>query len=127
MSVHMNLKFKTSEILKILKTNRETHKKDYEDSVVEYRKAALIALKKKLEEAENAQNITKISLNISLTIPRSFVKDYDAVISMLSATTDEIIELDSTQYQQLILDEWDWKQQFASSVTAYNPKFGAGI
>jgi hypothetical protein len=46
-------------------------------------------------------------------------KDYDRVIRMLEMTVDEIITIGAVEFQQYVMDDWTWKEQFTASNSAY--------
>jgi hypothetical protein len=110
------VKIKVSDLLKHLKTNRAIHAKDYEEAMLGYRKAILDELKAKQIVA--CQNLD-ISHHLNTIRPKSFEKDYDSIIAMLEWTTDKEVELDPVQFKQYVQDEWNWKQEFATSTAIY--------
>ena len=52
--------------------------------------------------------------------PRTYAKEYETAIAMLEWTVDDVIELDSSQFQNFVLDDWSWKKQFSDSNTLYS-------
>lgn len=53
--------------------------------------------------------------------PRSYLADYDRAIAMLQWSEDEHIEFTQQEFDQYILDNWSWKQDFMLT----NSKYGA--
>ena len=47
--------------------------------------------------------------------PPCHVADYDRALAMVEAHQEEQVELDSSDFGRLVLDEWDWKGDFNSS------------
>ena len=51
--------------------------------------------------------------------PTSYEKDYDKAIRMVLLCQDKTITLDDRQFDQLVLDEWDWKANFSTTTAMY--------
>lgn len=110
---------KRSELLEILKKNREQHKLDYKEAVEGYRGAKIKALEEALEKVKTEENPEKTSLNVSLNKPVNYVSEYTQIIDMLEMSVDEIINLDSDSFQAYIKDNWSWKRSFMLSNSSY--------
>lgn len=59
------------------------------------------------------------SIDTNVLIPQSFVDAYDKAIQFIESDTREEIEMDYDFYRCVILDEWDWMEEFASNTLAY--------
>lgn len=57
-----------------------------------------------------------------LTTPEDHTKDYDRAIQMVEWSIEDTIELDTRQFQQLVMDEWEWKERFDTQIAAYKMK-----
>ena len=106
-------------LLAKLKENRNTHEQVYKDAVEKYKEAIVFYLKKALARAEKGK---KVNHYISVVEPTNNLKDYDRVIGMLEMSTQTTIQLDSNEYSQYVLDDWNWKDTFSNSSGLY----GAG-
>jgi hypothetical protein len=64
---------------------------------------------------------------VQLTVkqPVSHEKEYDKVIKNLELSTAEFVVLNTTDFNQYILDEWSWKQEFSSNLQAMT--FGSSM
>lgn len=51
--------------------------------------------------------------------PDSHENDYDAAITMLEMSVDETLTVPANLFRQLVMDEWDWKQDFEVTTSAY--------
>lgn len=110
---------KKSELLKTLKTNLETHKKDYKEAVEGFKKTA----QEKLEEHLNILKTEgKVILTIGLVVPEEYSKEYERIIRMLEMSTAEEITISETQFSQYVMDEWNWKRNFSVSSQMYGSK-----
>jgi hypothetical protein len=51
--------------------------------------------------------------------PQSYEKNYENVISQLKFSSDDVINLNSTEFQNYILDEWSFSKKFYMSSSNY--------
>ena len=115
------IKVHKSELLDIIKSNREKHVEDFKKSIKAYRVKAADLFTKELEKMVNGEEFTT---NIRLDKPESHIKDYDLIIGMLEMSVDDIIELEWNQFNQYVNDEWGWKPHFKTSVYSNSAYFG---
>lgn len=110
---------KRSELLEILRKNRDQHKLDYKEAVDGYRGAKIKALEDALEKVKSEEKPEKTSLNVSLNRPINYISEYTQIIDMLEMSVDEVIKLDSDSFQAYIKDNWSWKRSFMASNASY--------
>lgn len=106
-----------AELLKTLQTNRDNHRKIFEEALEGFRKAVVRELERRLEIAKANK---RVDLYIQLTQPVDQTKDYDRVIGMLNLSLDTEIELSETDYSCYVLDDWTWKKNFLTSNAFYS-------
>lgn len=111
-----NVKVKVVDLLEKLQENRAKHRGIFERAQVGYREKVIEVLDKMLADARANKRIVTA---IELPEPVDRTSDYDQAILMLSMTTDEEIELDARTFQQLVMDQWDWKEFFIASNSHY--------
>lgn len=114
-----SVKIKTNELLEVLKKNREIHVSDFNTAQEEYRKDAIVEMKKNLKQAQNGGDIV---VNSELVKPQNYVTSYDTAIKMLEMSADELVELTMQEFQQYVEDNWAWKGMFLASTSMYNAK-----
>jgi hypothetical protein len=110
------IRVKRAELLEALRKNRDTHKDTFEQATVGYRKRAIEELDSSLADAKAGK---KIRRSIGLVEPMNQTKDYDRVIRMLEMTVDDVVTIGATEFQQYVMDDWSWKEQFTASNSAY--------
>ncbi len=110
------IRVKRDELLKVLKENRTTHRDTFERATAGYRKRAIEELDASLRDAREGKKIRRA---IGLTEPMDQTKDYDRAIRMLEMTVDEIVTIGAHEFQQYVMDDWAWKEQFTASNSAY--------
>lgn len=114
-----SIKMSRDELLKIVKGNQVTHIYDYLEAVEDYKKLVLKITQENVKLAETG-DLEKIKDIKSVPqAPHSYETDYARAIRMLELSIDDIIELDETIFNQLVLDEWAWKVSFAVSNSVY--------
>ncbi|MFH1722910.1 MAG: hypothetical protein ABH950_09945 [Candidatus Altiarchaeota archaeon] len=110
------VKVKKSELLNIMQKNREKHWAIFEKAIAGYRKEVIRHLDFALKAAKSGK---KIITTVKLIQPQDHTSDYDRIIGMLKMSVDDEITIDSEQYRQYILDQWEWSRQFSSTSASY--------
>lgn len=100
------------ELLEIIKTNCEKHKKEYLESIKAYRVKAANLLTDELNKIVSGE---KFKVNFELIKPESHEKEYNIAIKMLEMSVDDVVEIEHNEFDQLVNDEWNWKRSFTSS------------
>ena len=117
-----------NKLLEKVKENLEKHIKEYNEAVEDY-----IAVVQEIcvENVKIAKRNLKVSKEMNCvngdfnlpkmfpSIPVSYENEYNRAIAMLEMSADEIIELESEVFNQLVLDEWEWKRNFEMTNTLY--------
>lgn len=103
------VRVKTSELVKILKSNRQKHVKEFDKARKEYRIALTNVLERIIKKAKAGEDVPH---RIGLDKPKSYVEDYDRTIRMLELSTDKKVELTQQEFQQYVQDQWVWKRGF---------------
>lgn len=107
------------ELLDIVRKNKDEHIKQYAESVTDY-KAAVVKITKDNVKLANTGDLDKIAKIKSIPQrPASYEDAYERAIRMLELSVDETIELEEHIFNQLVLDEWSWKQNFVASSALY--------
>lgn len=110
---------KKEELLNTIKANRTKHQSDYEDAQRGFRER----FEQKLIEKVNMLKQGGLpSLMIDLAVPVNHVKEYDRVVRMLEMCVADEVTITEGQFTQYVMDEWNWKGQFASTVQQYSSR-----
>ena len=118
-----SVKVPRDELLSVLEKNLEQHIIDYNESMKGFREECLAALEKRIKLIEEEKTL---DMKFNMSKPQSNEDDYKRVISMLKMSVDEVIELSSYEYDQYVLDNWQWKDSFLRSNQLYNKSFPGG-
>ena len=110
---------KRLELLEIVKTNMLKHIVEFNEAVIDYKNAVLKICEDNLVQAQTGQidNFKKIAF--LPTTPVSYENSYKRAIRMLELSVDDTIEVEEDVFNQLVLDEWDWKHSFSVSNASY--------
>lgn len=100
-----SVKVKRGELLEKLQTNRDGHRHLFLKAQDGYRKAVIEALDKALTDAREGR---EYRIYIALQAPEDHTEDYDTVISMLTMSVDEDIEIEQHDFQCYVRDKWQW-------------------
>jgi len=121
-----SVKLNRVELLSIVRTNKDKHEADYIEAVEDYKKAMVkIAEKNKKLALLNLKNMKagqfeKIApMTAYLTVPKSFLVEYSRAIRMLELSVEDHIDVEEDVFNQLVLDEWSWKQAFVGTMAMY--------
>jgi hypothetical protein len=115
-NVMQSVKMDRKELLKIVKENATKHVADYDEAVADY-KVAVVKLAVKLANTADLNEFRKIkSLPQS---PTNYAENYTRAIRMLELSVEDTIEVEEHVFNQLVLDEWGWKQQFVAQSALY--------
>lgn len=114
-----DVKINKGELLKIVRENKEKHVKEYNESVEDYKKAAVKVAQDNLELAKSG-DIDKIAKIKGMPQkPSSYEDAYTRAIRMLELSVEDVIEIEEQVFNQLVLDEWHWKNAFVASASLY--------
>jgi len=105
-------------LLGIVKKNKETHVKLYEESVEDY-KVAVVKVAEYNLEAAKTNELEKMKFKLFPTTPVSYENQYAKAIRMLELSIETEIDVEEDIFNQLVLDEWSWKNSFITSGALY--------
>lgn len=123
-----SVKIEQKKLLEVLKENRSKHESDFNKSVDGYEKEIIEVSEKNVKLAKKVASLVKEgSLTEASQIrfeplpqrPKSYLDHYNRAIRMVELSADEIIELESEVFNQLVMDEWNWKLSFVTSNQKY--------
>lgn len=110
-----SVKINRLELLTIVTENRIKHVAEYEESVEDYKKVVLKIAKDNLKAAKTQDLDMFKTMKIYPATPTSYKFSYDKAIRMLELSVEDVIDVDESTFNQLVLDEWQWKAAFSIS------------
>lgn len=117
------IKMKRLELLEIVKTNKEKHIAEYNESVEDYKKLVLQinTANLKLAKTNDLEQFKRIKATPSK--PETYEDSYKRAIRMLELSIEDVIEVEEDVFNQLVLDEWNWKRAFTATSALYKSGF----
>jgi hypothetical protein len=114
-----SVKVDRKKLLKIVTDNKEKHITDFNESVEDY-KAAVIKLAEANLELVKTGDLEKIAKTKPMpSKPVSYENNYTRAIRMLELSVEKEIDVEEDIFNQLVLDEWAWKNQFVATGALY--------
>jgi hypothetical protein len=105
-------------LLRIVKENKEKHIKAYLESVEDYKVAVIKVSQSNFKMAKTGL-LEEFKFKAMPLMPTSYEGNYTKAIRMLELSIDATIDVEEHIFNQLVLDEWGWKQQFTALSTSY--------
>lgn len=118
------IKVSKKELLKTLIANKEKHIKEYQEAVEDYKQVVLQMTQTNLKLAKTADLGLFAKIKSIPNAPQVYEKEYSRAIRMLEMSVEDVIELEDDVFNQLVLDEWGWKNQFVATSTLYKTALG---
>lgn len=113
------IKMKRLELLDIVRANKEKHIAEYVEAVNDY-KALVIQIASANLKLAKSGDLEQIKRTKGMPqLPQSFEDSYKRAIRMLELSVEDIIEVEEDVFNQLVLDEWQWKRSFTASAMSY--------
>lgn len=113
-----SVKMNRLELLKIVKENAIKHVADYDEAVEDFKVGVIKVAKANLKIA-NSGDILKFNFQRMPATPVNYADNYSRAIRMLELSVEDVIELEEHIFNQLVLDEWAWKQAFVAQSALY--------
>lgn len=113
---------KKDKLLATLMKNREDHQELCQEARNGYIEEAQKILAKKMERLRKGH---AVSLHVTLVVPRDFTDTYDTAIEMLKWSVEDEIKLTGQEFRNLVMNEWDWMDDWLHSNMSYSSKVSA--
>lgn len=113
-----SVKMNRIELLNIVRENKEKHIKEYVESVEDY-KVAVIKITQANAKMAKTADLDQFKFKTIPSKPTSYEDNYTRAIRMLELSVEDTIDVEEHIFNQLVLDEWGWKQQFTAMSASY--------
>ena len=105
------------EWLGIVRTNKDKHVAEFVEAVADYKQAVLKIAQDNLKVAKSGDLAKFKKMEDFPNEPQSYENSYKRAIRMLELSVEDTIEVEEDVFNQLVLDEWNWKSMFSASNT----------
>ena len=113
-----DVKVKKTELLETLHQNLGAHSTAVKGALAARQIDVLEYLEQTVEKLQQDSNYQPRE-SISFPIPKDNSDDYRRAIRMVEMTVDTIIELTEAQFDKLVMDNWNWKQDLIRTTSMY--------
>ena len=116
------------DLIKKLQENLKIHEEENKDSMRGWRQKVMAASAGLANEAsytgdvfttESLKKKKQIVDNLFFDQPVDHSEDYKVILGMLEIHQADYVNLSEKQYKQYWLDDWDWKDQWATTNSSY--------
>lgn len=113
------VRVKKEKLLSKLRENLEKHQSEFKEAREAWRGEVILEMKKNLAQAQDGGEIERF---IHLDEPIDHSDDYRHVISLLEASEDEILVINSAEFRQYYEDQWRWTEQHKNAIQTYSAR-----
>jgi len=114
-----SVKINKKELLGIVRENKAKHILEYNEAVNDYKEAARKIVNYNVDKINEGTLESIAKCKSILGAPKSYEDEYSRAIRMLELSVEKEIDLDADVFNQLVLDEWTWKNNFALMASTY--------
>lgn len=111
------VKVDKEKLLNILKENRQKHVDTFDKVMEAYRDKSIELLEEHIERIKSGA-VEKVA--VALPAPENYEEEYDRAIAMVEWHEDDIIKLESYEFDCWVRDQWRWKDNFVAMSQTYN-------
>jgi hypothetical protein len=120
-------------LLGTLKTNRESHKKEFDDSLDGYWDAVALEIAQHMQDVQESmeRNIERAKAQseetrttwsawcVEVRKPIDHTDDYDRAIERLEWEIATEVDLEADEFDRYVLNKWPWLQDHLTSITSF--------
>ena len=112
------IKVAKMELIASIKARREEHAKNYKEAQEGWRTGMMIIAREIMDKGPRLKQFP-LALRRINSPPECHIEDFDNAIKLIEMTRDDIVELSSGDYEQLVLGRWDWRREWGLSNSKY--------
>jgi hypothetical protein len=113
------IKMNRVELLDIVRANKTKHIEEYDEALADYKVLVFKIAAANLKLAKTGLMEKFKGIKSLPQAPQSYEDSYKRAIRMLELSIEDVIEVEEDVFNQLVLDEWDWKRTFSVSKAMY--------
>ena len=114
-----SVKINKVELLGIVRENKSKHILEYKEAVDDFIEAARNIVNYNVDKINEGTVEAIAKCKPVPNAPLSYEDEYSRAIRMLELSVENEIELEADVFNQLVLDEWTWKNNFAMMASTY--------
>lgn len=102
-------------LIKTIQEHKEKHVEEFKEAAEIYKKEAAKVLNKMKKDINN----DKLDVHFHLRPPENRVDEYDKILAQLEWDKRDTLMLSQYEFNQYVLDEYNWRQQAGMSNAFY--------
>lgn len=106
-----------AELLATVRANKVTHREQFLRALDGYHARLIEEFERRLTDLRKGR---AVEVAIRLPEPADHTADYDREIRMLEMHQGDTIPIGMHLFDQLVMDNWGWKQQFTATNAQYS-------
>lgn len=107
-----------TDLLEILRKNRDGHRATFDKAVEEFRSVSVKRLNAVVRQIKSGTMPNLYTLS-QIPVPEEHTADYDRAIKMLEMHNEATVILNEQAYARLVDDEWDWRVSWMANTAMY--------
>lgn len=120
MRLQMKTKVKKQELIEKIKAALEEHREQYKKALEGWMRQMQGACEMVIGRVQSGKiKAFPSEFHNLMQIPSLHTSDYEAALKMLEMSVDDVIELEPEDFDQLVLGNWNWKEQWATTNSRY--------
>lgn len=112
-----NCKMKKSELVEAIETQLDKHRKEYTEALNNWRKIMRRAAQRVVDGDEALTKVPREFFDCQP--PENHEKEFTEALAMLKHTQENIVELDSDTYAQLVEGRFNWHRAWSARNETY--------
>jgi hypothetical protein len=109
------VEIKKEDLIAKIKEHKKNHIEEFEEAAEIYKKEAAKALNKMKKDISNGN----FDVHFQLRAPENRVDEYDKILTQLEWEQRNVLTLSQYEFNQYVLDEYNWRQQASMSNSFY--------
>lgn len=105
-----------ADLVKTVEANMQDHRRTFEKAVEGYRRRVIQELEAHIDRIRAGSLET---VYVTFPVPKDHTRDYEVALRMLADHTEDQVKISAQEYRRLVLDDWDWKQEFVATTSRY--------
>jgi hypothetical protein len=120
MRLQMKTKMKKADLLEKIRASLIEHQDQYERALKGWTEQMQEAAQTVIERVQDGKLTTfPKKFRTLMMIPELHLDDYEIAIKMLEASVEDEITLEPGDFDQLVLGNWSWKEQWTATNSRY--------
>lgn len=114
-----SVKMNREELLGIVRANKTKHVTEYYEAIEGYKSKVIEVTQFNMGLASSRELDRIAEIKPMPPLPVSYETSYNRAIRMLELSVEDAVDVPQDVFNQLVLDEWHWKNSFIATSALY--------